>query len=200
MAEHIDERISALVDGELSTEECRRLMDEMRDDAAFASSWCNYHLISDALKNNLPTSLSPDFTARVAKALEVEPSIVALPPPARTTPVFVKPTIGFALAASVAAIAYLGLGHDTQQPTVNVAPQLAHVTPAAPQDYPVSKVRGGQWDVEQPAVASKLNDYLASHGQYSVVTGMQPGVLPQVRIVGYERAESAQPLFDATER
>src|SRR3569623_281520 len=67
MAEHIDEQISALVDGELSKEECRRLMEELRVDPAAAASWCNYHLISAALKNNLPTSLSSDFASRASK-------------------------------------------------------------------------------------------------------------------------------------
>jgi len=198
MAEHIDEQISALVDGELSKDECKRLMEEMRADVSKISCWGHYHLISDALKNNLPASFSSDFTARVSQALENEPALEA-PPPVRVLPSFVKPAIGFALAASVATVAYLGLGWDT--PTqVNTQPRLALTAPPPLQASTVSKVRGREWDVEQPAVVSRLNDYLVSHGQYSALTGMQQGVLPQVRIVGYERPEVPPPSFNEVER
>src|SRR3569623_144293 len=196
MAEHIDEQISALVDGELSKEECRRLMEELRVDPAAAASWCNYHLISDALKNNLPTSLSSDFASRVSKVLDTEPPLAAPLPRIRRVPAFVKPALGFALAASVATVAYIGLGwHGGPAVTTNTAPQLAALAQARATS-PVSRVRGSQWDVEQPAVASKLNDYLASHCQYSALTG----VLPQVRIVGFERSQALPPTVRATER
>ena len=205
MAEHINERISALVDGELSKDECKRVLEELRVDPDTAASWCHYHLISDALKNKLPLSLSPDFTARLSKALEAEPPLESPLPRIRATPPFVKPAIGFALAASVAAIGYVSLGWNTQ-PVTNSMPSLA-LTASAPSTsapsievaYPVSKVRGREWDIEQPSVVSKLNDYLASHGEYSAATAMQPGVLPQVRIVGYERSE-VPPAFNAAER
>src|SRR3569623_2980180 len=196
MAEHIDEQISALVDGELSKDECRRLMEELRVDPSAAASWCNYHLISDALKNNLPTSLSSDFASRVSKVLDTEPPLAAPLPRIRRVPAFVKPALGGALAAAVATVAYIGLGWNGESAvTTNTAPQLAALVPAQA-TYPVSRVRGSQWDVEQPAVASKLNDYLASHGQYSALTG----VLPQVRIVGFERSEALPPTVRATER
>lgn len=197
MAEHIDEQISALVDGELSQDECKRLMEEMRADASKVSCWGHYHLISDALKNNLPASFSTDFTARISQALEDEPPLAAPLPSVRRLPLFAKPAIGFALAASVATVAYLGLGSDAEAPSMNnTAPQLALTAPPPSQTYPVSKVRGREWDLEQPAVVSRLNDYLVSHGQYSALSGMQQGVLPQVRIVGYERPEFAPPAFN----
>lgn len=202
MAEHIDEQISALVDGELSQDECKRLMEEMRADASKVSCWGHYHLISDALKNNLPASFSPDFTARISQALEDEPPLAAPMPSVRRLPLFAKPAIGFALAASVATVAYLGLGSDTDAPSMNnTAPQLA-LTPPPSQASPVtvSKVRGREWDLEQPAVVSRLNDYLVSHGQYSALSGVQQGVLPQVRIVGYERPEFAPPVLNEPAR
>src|SRR3569623_2214946 len=198
MAEHIDEQISALVDGELSKDECKRLMEEIRCDVS--KRWCvgHIHLISDALKNNLPASFSSDFTARVSQALENEPALEA-PPPVRVLQSFVKPAIVFALAASVATVAYVGLGWDT--PTqVNTQPQLARTAAPPLQASTVSKVRGRECDVEQPAVVSRLNDYLVSHGQYSALTGMQQGVLPQERIVGYERPEVPPPSFNEVER
>ncbi len=203
MADHLNEQISALVDGELSVEECKRLVDGMRSDANAESCWCHYHLISDALKNNLPDKLSTDFAACVSKALDSEPPIICAPARRPASNNVSRPVIGFAMAASVAAVAYLGFSGNEIAPDLMPAPQLASNAPVASapsqQISQVSKVRGRQWDVEQPAVASRLNDYLLSHGEYSAVAGMQRGVMPQVRIVGYERHE-AVPLIRADER
>ncbi len=207
MADHLDEQVSALVDGELSEEECKRVMDSLRNDPQAGSCWGHYHLISDVLKNKLPDKVSADFAARVSQILDSEPPMICVPSPRalpRSSPnSFANPAIGFALAASVAAVAYLGFGGmDAQQPAVTASPQLASTAPlvatpvVAQAPHPVGKVRGREWDVREPAVASKLNDYLLSHGQYSAVAGMQRGVMPQVRIVGYQRPEDA-PIFGA---
>lgn len=202
MADHLDEQVSALVDGELTKEECKRVMDSLRHDSEAGACWGHYHLISDALKNNLPDKLSADFAARVSQALDSEPPLICAPSTRPTSHSYTNPAIGFALAASVAAIAYLGFGGmEAQQPAVTAVPQLASSAPLAttPPPHPVSKVRGREWDAQEPAVASKLNDYLLSHGQYSTVAGMQRGVMPQVRIVGYQGPEDA-PVFNADGR
>jgi len=202
MSDNLDEKVSALVDGELPHEQVDGVFDMLKRDKSSQACWRHYHLISDALKNNLPDRLPEDFVNRVSQALEAEPHF-ALPPrrPAKT-PFLHKPTIGFALAASVAAIAFLGLGWNNQigveqGPSlavndingVNVAPATISTTVPA---ISYTKVHGRQWDVEQPAVISKLNDYLLNHDQYSSAAGMRNGMLPQARIVGYERAETTQ--------
>ncbi len=199
MADNLDEKVSALVDGELSHAEVDGVFDMLKRDKPSQACWRHYHLISDALKNNLPDRLPEDFVGRVSQALEAEPHY-ALPPrrPAKA-PFLHKPTIGFALAASVAAVAFLGLGWNNQigveqGPSlavneVNIAPTTVSTTVPA---ISYTKVHGRQWDVEQPAVISKLNDYLLNHDQYSSAAGMRNGMLPQARIVGYERAETTQ--------
>lgn len=198
MADNLDEKVSALVDGELPREEVDNLFNELKRDKATQACWRHYHLISDALKNNLPDKLPEDFVNRVSLAIEAEPYLLS--PPRRNYKVqsFLKPAVGFALAASVAAVAFLGLGWNTHTAVEQVPSLAANVTPTtfntvstAPA-ISYSNVHGRQWDVEQPAMISKLNDYLLNHDQYSSVAGMHNGVLPQVRIVGYERAEIAQ--------
>ncbi len=199
MANNLEEQVSALVDGELPHEEVDNVFSKLKQDDAAQACWRHYHLISDALKNNLPEKLPEDFVNRVSLALESEPALLA-PPVRRRTQTFInRPTIGFALAASVAAVAFLGLGWNNQT-AVEQMPSLAANMTQAPAintsaSAPVvsyTRVQGGQWDVEQPAVVSKLNDYLLSHDQYSSVAGVRNGVLPQVRIVGYERPEGVQ--------
>lgn len=200
MADNLEEKISALVDGEMSREEVEHLVDGLRHDTAGQMCWRHYHLISDALKNNLPDRLPEDFVNRISQALESEPLLCT--PPRRTfnTPAFLTPTIGFALAASIAAVVFIGFGWNTQtgieqMPTLasNNTPTSAITTVSTQPMVSYANVHGKQWDVEQPELASKLNDFLINHNQYSAMDGIHNSVLPQVRIVGYERSEAIQP-------
>ena len=206
MADNLDEQVSALVDGELPPEEAESLLNGLRHDPTGQMCWRHYHLISDALKNNLPDKISEDFVNRISLALESEPLLST--PPRRNFKVqpFIRPTIGFALAASVAAVAFIGLGWNSrtgveQMPSLasnttqnnNISSSTTPITVVSAQPTIFyTKVHGRQWDVERPEVISKLNDYLVSHDQYSSLDGMHNGVLPQVRIVGYERSEHIQ--------
>lgn len=202
MADNLDEKVSALVDGELPHDEIEGVFDVLKRDEPSQACWGHYHLISDALKNNLPDRLPEDFVTRVSQALETEPHFVAPPPRPAKTPFHLRPTVGFALAASVAAVAFLGLGWNNQvgveqgpSLAVNAINGAALAPTAVSARVPVisyTKVHGRQWDVDQPAVISKLNDYLLNHDQFSSTAGMRNGVLPQARIVGYEHPEAIQ--------
>ena len=204
MADNLEEKLSALVDGEMPHEEIDGLVDGLKHDKASQMCWHHYHLISDALKNNLPDKLPVDFVNRISLALESEPLLSTPPRRSYNTHSYLRPTIGFALAASVAAVAFIGLGWNTQtgmeqMPTLasNSTNQASNAITTVSTQPTISytTVHGRQWDVEQPELASKLNDYLINHDQYSAVDGMHNSVLPQVRIVGYERSEAIQPSY-----
>ena len=197
MADVLGEKISALVDGEMHREEMDHVFNDLKHNETGQMCWRHYHLISDALKNNLPDKLPEDFVDRVSLALESEPLL--LTPPRRRSfksPTFLRPAVGFALAASVAAVVFIGLGWNTQTgveqlPNLasNTTPDTSAITTVSTQPtIAYTNVHGRQWDVEQPELASKLNDYLISHDQYSAADGMDRNILPQVRIVGYERS------------
>ena len=201
MADNLEEKISALVDGEMPHEEIDQLLDGLKHDNNGQMCWRHYHLISDALRNNLPEKLPEDFVNRVSLALESE-SLLSTPPRRKfNSQAFIRPTIGFALAASVAAMVFIGLDWNTptgieKMPTLasNTTPMPSAITTVSTQpSVSYTNVHGRQWDVEQPELASKLNDYLINHDQYSAVDGMHNSVLPQIRIVGYERSEAFQP-------
>lgn len=208
MTDNLEEKISALVDGEMPREEIDKVLDGLKHDKTGQTCWRHYHLISDALKNNLPDRLPEDFVNRISLALESEPLLLTPPSRRRTlnTPAVLRPAIGFALAASIAAVVFVGLGWNTQtgdQQIPNLAsntttpiPGTAGAIATTVSTQPTisyTNVRGRQWDVTQPELASKLNDYLINHDQYSAADGMHNSVLPQVRIVGYERSEVIQP-------
>lgn len=206
MADNLEEKISALVDDEMPREEINGLLDGIKHDETSQMCWQHYHLISDALKNNLPDELPKDFVKRISLALESESLLSTPPRRSFSAPAFLRPTIGFALAASIAGVVFIGLGWNTQT-SVEQMPTLASNTTSESMTGPVSSavtpvstqpmisynnVHGRQWDVEQPELVSKLDDYLTNHDQYSAVSDMQNSVLPQVRMVGYDRPEAIQ--------
>lgn len=204
MVEKTEENISALVDGEIAGQDINALLNELRQNPKSLECWQHYHLISDALHNNLSHPINCNLAQCVSQALASEaththtsPTLTFQPRPFSLT---AKPVMGFALAASVAAFAYLGFGGKTNdstialQRTAAVTATMMPVTVAENTSGPDAyrTVKGAHWDVIQPAMESKLNDYLLNHDEYSAYAGVQRGMLPHVRIVGYDPADPAQ--------
>ncbi len=185
---NIDENISALMDGELNEAETARLLDQLQRDAGLRTCWTRYHLISDTLRSDLTGHIKHNVATCVIKALESEPIHLsqrrATPRPSRFTPRIFKPLAGFAVAASITAVAVLSL--QTSTPLQTVSPvNLAGLSGASPVAQVASTAGRSRWSAGRPSVESKLDIYLANHNQYSMSTEMQ-GMMPYVRIVGYE--------------
>ncbi len=115
------EKVSLLVDGELEADgfddvvRCLAASDTLKRD------WQDYHLIGDALRRSLPEQGCIDISARVADALEDEPAYL-LPVPSRRKARAgrrLAPVVGFAMAASLTAVAVLNLNpSSTEGPAV----------------------------------------------------------------------------------
>jgi len=180
MTEHNDEQISALMDGELHGTSQGSALSDLVDDPMLRQRWAHYHLISDAMKNSVPEILSHDLAARVGKALESEPAILAPQPRPRVIPPFAKYVASVAVAASVTVAVILAVQPVPQEDGASGQ----QVAAATPKDNWV-RVSGTHWDLNQPQVEQRLNNYLVNHNEHAVMTGMQ-GVLPYVRIVGYD--------------
>lgn len=189
MSELLHEQVSAGVDDELEAGEAGLLFRRLAADADLRQRWQRYHLISDALRNNLPTRLPIDLATRISAAIAAQPSLSQRMQPAR----WLRPLAGFAIAASVATIAVLGMRSLHTAVDSGPAEQLASaatVPAALPAALPVTTSQGDgtRWDPAQPEVAARLNAYLVNHSGHAGATGMQ-SVLPYVRIVGYDVSE-----------
>ena len=185
---NIDENISALMDGELNEAETGRLLDQLQRDAGLRTCWTRYHLISDTLRSDLTGHIKHNVATCVIKALESEPIHFsprrATPHPSRFTPHIFKPLAGFAVAASIAAVAVLSL--QVTAPLQTTYPvNLAGLSGTSPLAQVSKATDRSRWSAGRPSVESKLDIYLANHNQYSMSTEMQ-GMLPYARIVGYE--------------
>ena len=110
MIEAKKEQLSAFMDDEIDGQH-KSLVSQLLKDAEMLGTWSRYHLISDCLKQWLPERVDTSLAENISKSLRKEPAIIA---PSRPTHTFVKPVAGFAIAASVAALAILGI--QQQQP------------------------------------------------------------------------------------
>ncbi len=157
----MNERISALMDGELPEPDLSRDLARLNSDPGLLQSWDTYHLIGDALRDHL----APGFAARVMERLAAEPTVLA---PSRRLAsrrivrTSLKVAAGVAGVALVAWMALPELGPTPQQaavPPQQAAPALA-ATPAA----------------------VGVENYLLVHQSFSPAGAMQ-GVAPYVRTV-----------------
>ena len=193
------EEISALMDGEIDEQKMQQYLRELRADSECRDCWEQYHLIGDALRNNLPPQLDRSFVNGISEAIAKEdlPAPVVSPdtsPQKTKRHTVINPFSGFAIAASVAAVAYLGVGMITVEEAAgpSLASNSSVVGPVAPiaQNLPntlpqsgIQTVQGQQWSISEPAVESRLNNYLYNHRNVAGSTAINPAVVPHARLV-----------------
>jgi sigma-E factor negative regulatory protein RseA len=167
----MNDRISALMDGEVDEKSAAQLIEALARDAEAVRTWRSYHLIGDAMRGGL--LLSEGFTERLSQRLAAEPTVLA---PRRLRTESPRLFTMSALAASFAAVALVGWMAFAPQPQVGPAP-LAQ----APADKPVL--------VPLPNAA---NDYLLAHQGFSPRVSLQ-GMAPYVLTIAEHPAEARKP-------
>jgi sigma-E factor negative regulatory protein RseA len=177
MADNMVEQLSALMDSECALPEVEMAMRRLTKDADLQTRWQRYHLISDTLKNNIPDVIDLNLVDRINQAIATDPPLQTTGLAKKST--WNKPVTGFALAASVALVAYAGFRLTPFEVTSEPALVAAATTP-----------RPASPDLSQPNPAdttleAKLNTYLVSHNEHASMHSVH-GVLPFVRIVGYQ--------------
>lgn len=125
------ETLSALMDGEVSEFELRRVLKDMDNDPTMAQKWERYHLASAVLqRKHTGFTGQLDLSARVASAIAEEPVAVSADNKERSNG-FAKSVASMAVAASVSALAILAW-QQTQTPAPGVAPATAVATAPVP--------------------------------------------------------------------
>jgi sigma-E factor negative regulatory protein RseA len=175
--------ISALMDGELDPEAAAAVIAQLKKADELRDEWTVYHLISDALGQT--EAMPADITRRVRARLAAEPTVLAPRPAIR------HKTKVFAAAASVAAVAMIGLmnlqtpdrlteNHLAEDRSAPAAANPATNTAALPAAPAVVSVSASLPDPAQ------INDYLLAHRQFSPSTAMH-GTAPYVLTVAESR-------------
>ena len=112
MSESNFEKISSLVDNyQVTDRESEQVVDDILKDEHLSTTWRNYHLIGDVIRDEIPSTLQLDLSAQIADALEDEPTVFAPKMIKSTTSnnfkakiiQLVKPFGQLAIAASAAA-------------------------------------------------------------------------------------------------
>ena len=194
-----NERLSAFVDGELEDPARDGIVDALYEDPELRRTWERFHLIGDAMRGTGPVP-GADAIARDVGATLAGESVVRLKPRARRSRL--HPLAGLGIAAAIAGIAVLGLhrldGGGVQPPQIAdasrpesaavsalAAPDRSEVHVASVAERPAgTKASRLQWSGVAPDAEARLNAYLVSHNEYAG-DGVR-GVLPYVRIVGYQ--------------
>jgi sigma-E factor negative regulatory protein RseA len=158
-----EERLSAMVDGELQGPEASALLRRLPEERALSQRWDEYHLIGDVLRG---TPLAGFDAGRFGSSLAAEPLIFA--PGALAAPRGLQRALGAAaLAAGVGALAValwvaMPGGRDARLATLAAAP--------------VQDGRAGVPD------AVGVQDYLLAHQRFASSALLQ-GAAPYVRLV-----------------
>jgi sigma-E factor negative regulatory protein RseA len=205
-----NEKISVYMDGEASEFEAAGIVKQMKQDSALLRCWESYHLIGDAIRNNLSASIPSDFSARLRLAMERESAHST----SHKTPYRrVNDRAGFALAASVSAVAIVGLlqfgqpammtaatqhyetdvqSHHLALADTRVQPPVVDNMSAIDMNSQVLAYTSFDGDslnqvagsAAQDSVESAVYDYLVDFSQYAVATPLE-GSIPAVSLASY---------------
>lgn len=193
MSETVKEQLSAFLDGELPEAETELLLRRLERDPDLKGTLSRYSLIGAALRAENHLASGHHVAARVRAALVTEPS---LPVATRARPLL-RPLSGLAVAASVAALAVLGLqqwwsgeamdvGAEPAAVVAQVAPAPAAspvltIAPVAvrPETAPVAYTTPDAPQQGGMLAPAELASYVLAHSDYasplsrrSVLTGI----------------------------
>ena len=176
----MSEQLSALMDGELASDETARQIGALKSDATLRQNWVAYHVLGDALRKS--PQLSADFTDKVAAQLAAEPTILAPQRKSQATP----RRYAMPLAASVAAVSLVGM-LSWQMVRVNQADMPSAIAARPMTATPVLAVKS------PPAVpfgGVVSNPYLLAHQEFSPSYARE-GIPAYMRTVS-EQTENAR--------
>jgi sigma-E factor negative regulatory protein RseA len=200
MGTKFEEKLSALVDNELTSFESRRLINELANDPVLKSRWGRYHLMGDLMRGEVYLEAENNFAAGVMSRINEE----AVPEvSSRNKNAWLKPMTGVAIVASVAVVSLFSLKNITNEGGFT-SEQMVTVGETAPANSPVASSTTAPGNsmvqpvsVENPAVVDpegkidplqrissepRMNSYLATHAEFAA----RPGIMPRVRVVGFE--------------
>lgn len=180
------EQMSALMDDELSTHELKNGLQQLQQNLELQQQWSRYHLIGDIMKGDKAQAGITPIAARISAQVAEEPAIISAPkrkPLLPQNPNWFRAAAGAGLAASVAALAVVTMPYFVT-PAPGERQQLVDSNVTTAPTYVKANV--ARWkNLSEPDVQSRLNDYLAEHGEYVSPSGVG-GVVPYATFVEYD--------------
>ncbi|MBL8511723.1 MAG: sigma-E factor negative regulatory protein [Betaproteobacteria bacterium] len=174
----MNEKLSALMDGELSRDEAVVIIKAAADNDDAHAEWDCYHLIRDVLKDEGVAhgdwQQQRQCTAAIFERLSQEPTVLA--PVNSVRPVAKQTRVALAMAASVVTVSAIGVVALKQQQGATVAPvQLVQQT--APKALVAETLVAETASV--PLQKLPVNDYLWVHRQFYHPEALQSATFKQ---------------------
>jgi sigma-E factor negative regulatory protein RseA len=179
MTEPVKEQLSAYLDGELPEGELDLLLKQVSRDSQLRASLGRYALIGETLRAQGAVAVIPaSFSERISAAIAAEPAIETAATSAHKRSVkdsarWLRPAAGFAVAASVAAVAILALQPSPSTQDAPFVTEATTATPIAQVDVPNS----GSYIVPANTgssgfvPAARLTNSVVAHSEYSSPLG-----------------------------
>ncbi|MGD8590214.1 MAG: sigma-E factor negative regulatory protein [Chromatiales bacterium] len=185
MTEQQRERLSALIDAQLDHQEISNEIIRLVGKNGAREEWCRYHLIGDAIRQELGPMVDSRLAERISKRLEQEPVVLAPAALPRKTGSWQKPAAGIAIAASVAIMAVTLTPQFINPPSASRSGEIA-ASDIQPAKYIYEAEDGTRWDMlQKPKVESRLNNYLVNHQEFAPAGNMK-GIMPYAAFVSYD--------------
>jgi sigma-E factor negative regulatory protein RseA len=168
----MNEKISALMDGELDRDDAARLIKLIGGDHARRADWETYHLIGACMRGEAVNRSARIERSRDAlfAALAAEPTVIA-PGTLAARRVEKRTRMALAMAASIVTVSAVSVVALKQQSGSTVVPvQLVQQAPPA-----VLVDTGGQ----RVRAERRVNDYLVLHRQFANQSALQNASLVQ---------------------
>ncbi len=156
----LKQQLSALMDGEVDLDANPHLVKTALQSDELTHSWATYHLIGDILRGD--RALKRDVAALTMQHLKNEPVVLA---PKRRISQWINPQYATSMAASVAAVAFVGWavwqaqGLGSQQPVMQAS--------ATPSPTPQ------QIAAKNTPPAETFDRYMLAHHEYASGNAMQ---------------------------
>ena len=199
-----EEYLSAFLDGESGSFEQHRLSDQLGTDDLMQGKLASFALIGESMRNQAQSSVaSSSFLAGIQAAIADDQCVVTdgvdeppvqAPEKIEKKRLFPRQTVGYAVAASFAAVAAVSLQNYLAPSTDNE--MLAQTTPVAEEaavppavalmsasvaDVPHVSFQKVNYAVPDAEMRGLMNQYVAHHFQYASSSTL----MPRVRAVSY---------------
>ncbi|MBL8264877.1 sigma-E factor negative regulatory protein [Steroidobacter sp.] len=207
MTDALNEQLSACLDGELPPAELDLLLQRVGREAELRAAVGRFSLIGEAMRAERPAVASRDFASKVMAAVAAEPAQAAVQIPgasrsrfnpqitpeiiqapaaaarsSRVSPAtvrYLRPAVGMAIAAGVAAVAVLSFQPMGQPDLAPVGAQLVAANQSAANDSTAIASTDAESSYVVPTgttsspfvPATRLTNYVVAHSEYSSPLG-----------------------------
>jgi sigma-E factor negative regulatory protein RseA len=166
--------ISAWMDGELAGGRSRLVCRGVLADESCRAQWSRYHLIGDALRDNLPADVMVDIAPEVRARLDEDASASR-----RALPAIVRNPRMWGLAASLVVASVIVVGSWSGQELAPTGTRLAG-------NETTGVVNASSTEaVEQDIAQAELDDYFRNHNQALADTGEAGRMLPYLNVAEF---------------